>query len=73
MDLQEWATEIGEAYKAACGERQRFDAVYAIPEEFDKASAENAALVAIHEQMPRAAIEVWVDGHSRLNVRRHPT
>lgn len=73
MDLDVWANQIAEAFKAECGDRGRFEALYALPNEFNKEAAENAVLISIHEQMPNAAVEVWVDGHSKLNVRKHLT
>lgn len=73
MDLESWAKEIAEAFKVACGERGRIEQLYALPKEFNKFDAENSVLLAIHECMPSAAIEVWVDSYSRLNIRKHLT
>lgn len=71
MELADWADEVGNAFKESCGDRGRFSAIYASPAGFLEVEYIAALRLALGELMPRAALEIWVDGHSRVNVQKH--
>lgn len=73
MSIEEWAKEIAESFRDSCGERGRFEALYAIPKEFRGEGVVPVIRSQLGEVMPHAALEIRVDGLNRLSVRKHLT